>query len=68
MRRERCQYRRRKLREGIIKSLNAPDMREKLIARGADPIPGSAADFTAFLKSEYDKWAPIARASGAKVD
>jgi tripartite-type tricarboxylate transporter receptor subunit TctC len=57
-----------RLNELFARTLNAPDMREKLVARGADPIPGSAADFAAFLKSEYDKWAPIARASGAKVD
>jgi tripartite-type tricarboxylate transporter receptor subunit TctC len=57
-----------RLNEAFAKTLNDPDMRQKLIGRGADPIPGSSADFTAFVKAEYDKWGPIAKASGAKVD
>ena len=57
-----------KLNEAFNKTLNDPDMRQKLIARGADPMPGTAAQFAAFLKAEYEKWGPIAKASGAKVD
>ena len=43
-------------------------MRQTLIGRGADPIPGTPAEFAAFVKAEYDKWGPIAKSSGAKVD
>ena len=57
-----------KLNELFVKTLNDADLRQKLIARGAEPIPGTPAAFTAFVKAEYDKWAPIAKASGAKVD
>ena len=57
-----------KLNEAFGKTLNDPDMRQKLIGRGAEPIPGTPAQCTAFVKAEYDKWAPIAKASGAKVD
>ena len=57
-----------KLNDAFAKTLNDPDMRQKLIGRGADPIPGTAAEFAAFVKAEYDKWGPIAKASGAKVD
>jgi tripartite-type tricarboxylate transporter receptor subunit TctC len=57
-----------KINDAFAKTLNDPDMRQKLIGRGADPIPSSPAEFTAFVKREYDKWGPIAKASGAKVD
>jgi tripartite-type tricarboxylate transporter receptor subunit TctC len=57
-----------KINEAFSKTLNDPDMRQKLIGRGADPIPSSPAEFAAFVKAEYDKWGPIAKASGAKVD
>jgi tripartite-type tricarboxylate transporter receptor subunit TctC len=57
-----------KLNEVFSKTLNDPDMRQKLVARGADPLPGTPAEFTAFLKAEYEKWGPIAKASGAKID
>jgi tripartite-type tricarboxylate transporter receptor subunit TctC len=57
-----------KLNELFARTLNDPDVKQKLVARGADPIPGTPAEFAAFLKSEYSKWGPIAKASGAKVD
>jgi tripartite-type tricarboxylate transporter receptor subunit TctC len=57
-----------RLNEAFAKALNDPDLRQKLVARGADPIPGTSAQFAAFLKAEYDKWGPIAKASGAKID
>jgi len=57
-----------KINEAFNRTLNDPDMKQKLIARGADPMPGTPAQFAAFLKAEYDKWGPIAKASGAKVD
>ena len=57
-----------KLNELFVKTLNDADMRQKLIARGADPIPSSPAASTAFIKAEYDKWGPIAKESGAKVE
>ncbi|MGH8619792.1 MAG: Bug family tripartite tricarboxylate transporter substrate binding protein, partial [Burkholderiales bacterium] len=57
-----------KINEAFNRTLNDPDMKQKLIARGADPMPGTAAQFAAFLKAEYEKWGPIAKASGAKVD
>jgi tripartite-type tricarboxylate transporter receptor subunit TctC len=57
-----------KINEAFAKTLNDTDMRQKLIGRGAEPIPSTPAEFTAFVKAEYEKWGPIARASGAKVD
>ena len=57
-----------RLREGLHKALNDPDLKEKLVSRGADPIPGSTEQFAAFLKDEIAKWGRIVRESGAKAD
>jgi len=57
-----------KINEVFGKTLNDPAMRQTLIGRGAEPIPGTPAEFAAFVKAEYDKWGPIAKSSGAKVD
>ena len=57
-----------KINEAFAKTLKDPDMRQKLVGRGADPIPGTPAEFAAFIKAENEKWGPIAKASGAKVD
>ncbi len=57
-----------RLREGLHKALNDPDLKEKLVSRGADPIAGSSEQFAAFLKDEIAKWGRIVKESGAKAD
>jgi tripartite-type tricarboxylate transporter receptor subunit TctC len=52
----------------LVKALNAPDVREKMFAQGADPSPTTPAEFAAFIAKERDKYARIVKASGAKVD
>jgi tripartite-type tricarboxylate transporter receptor subunit TctC len=45
-----------------------PEVREKFLALGAEPVGSSAEDFAAFNKSELTKWARIVKQSGARVD
>jgi tripartite-type tricarboxylate transporter receptor subunit TctC len=52
----------------VGKILSSPDMREKLIAQGAEPSPDTPEQFAAFVKSEIPKYAKIIKSSGAKVD
>ena len=52
----------------VVKILNAPEMRERLVAQGAEPAPMSPDQFAAFVQSEIPKYARIVKASGAKVD
>jgi tripartite-type tricarboxylate transporter receptor subunit TctC len=52
----------------VVKALNAPDVREKMLAQGAEPAPTTPAEFAAFIGRERDKYARIVKASGAKVD
>ena len=57
-----------KLNEGIIKSLNDKDLRDKMIQRGADPITDTPDQFTAFLRADMERWAKIVKTSGIKVE
>jgi tripartite-type tricarboxylate transporter receptor subunit TctC len=52
----------------VVKALNAPDVREKMLAQGAEPAPTTPAEFAAFIAREREKYAKIVKASGAKVD
>ena len=52
----------------VVRILESPDVRERLLAQGAEPAPDSAADFGRFVASELAKYARIVKASGAKVD
>jgi len=52
----------------VVKALNSPDVREKMLAQGAEPAPNTPAEFAAFIAREREKYAKIVKASGAKVD
>ena len=58
----------RRLNVEIVKIINLPEVREKLVGLGAEPAPNSPEAFGAMVKSEVTKWADVVKKSGAKVD
>jgi tripartite-type tricarboxylate transporter receptor subunit TctC len=50
------------------KALEAPEVREKLLAQGAEPMPGSPEAFATFMHEESAKWAPVVKQAGVKLD
>ncbi len=52
----------------VNKILALPDVKERLEAQGAVPMPGSPADFGHLIHTEIEKWAKVVKASGARVD
>jgi tripartite-type tricarboxylate transporter receptor subunit TctC len=52
----------------VVRILNSTDMRERLVAQGAEPAPTTPAEFAAFIATELPKYAKIVKLSGAKVD
>jgi len=52
----------------VVRALNSPDVREKMLAQGAEPSPTTPSEFAAFIAKEREKYARIVKASGAKVD
>ena len=57
-----------KLNAEIGKALSAPDVREKLLAQGAEPMPGTPEAFGRFMQDEMAKWAPVVKQAGVKLD
>jgi tripartite-type tricarboxylate transporter receptor subunit TctC len=51
----------------IARILRLPDVREKLLAVGMEPVTNSPDEFAAFVQSEIAKWARVVKASGAKA-
>ena len=57
-----------KLNREATKVLESSDVREKLLAQGAEPMPGSPQAFASFMQEETAKWAPVVKQAGVKLD
>jgi tripartite-type tricarboxylate transporter receptor subunit TctC len=58
----------RRLNAEIVRILRLPEVRDKLIGLGAEPVGNSPDEFAAMVKSEVAKWADVVKRSGARVD
>lgn len=57
-----------RLHAAIGGALTRPDIREKLMASGAEPIGAGPEELAGFQRAEMAKWASIARAVNARVE
>ncbi len=57
-----------KLHDAIVKTVNTPAVREKLVAVGADPLTMSMDEFTSFLRADIEKWGKVVKAAGIQVE
>jgi tripartite-type tricarboxylate transporter receptor subunit TctC len=51
-----------------VQATKAPDFIKRMTDLGYSIIPGSPEDMGKMLEAELKRWAPIVKASGAKVD
>lgn len=58
----------RKLSAEIAKIAHSPEMRDKLVAMGAEPVGSTPEEFKAVIDSDIAKWKSIAKKGGIKVD
>jgi tripartite-type tricarboxylate transporter receptor subunit TctC len=48
--------------------MQGADLKQRLLVEGARFAPNTPDEFGAFIKSEIARWAPVVKASGARVD
>jgi tripartite-type tricarboxylate transporter receptor subunit TctC len=58
----------RKWNVEVNKIMQGADLKQRLLTEGARFAPNTADQFSEFVKSEIAKWAPVVKASGARVD
>ena len=57
-----------KLNADIVKTLNMPEVKERLAQNSIEAAPSTPEQFAAFIKSETIKWAKAVKYSGATVE
>jgi tripartite-type tricarboxylate transporter receptor subunit TctC len=55
------------LNKEVGRIINLPDVKEKIVALGGEPRHGTPEEFARFIREEVERWGPIFRQSGAKV-
>jgi tripartite-type tricarboxylate transporter receptor subunit TctC len=57
-----------RLHAQFTRALAAPDVREKMLNLGAEPVGSKPEEFASYIRAEAEKYARVIKASGAKVD
>ena len=57
-----------RLEAELVKTVGAPDLRERFAALGVEPNSRTSAQMAAYLKTEIDKYGKIVREIGLKID
>ena len=58
----------RRVHAAFAKAMAIPDVREKLVGGGLDPVGDSPEEFARFIPAEIGKWSRIAKDVGARAD
>ncbi|MDA7417099.1 tripartite tricarboxylate transporter substrate binding protein [Xenophilus arseniciresistens] len=48
--------------------LDDPDVQKQIASLGSPPVHGTPEQFSAFIRSEHNKWGPIVKSTGATAD
>lgn len=56
-----------KIHAALAKVLHKPELAQKLLAVGAEPVGTSPKEFTAFLRSETERWEKVLRQGGVML-
>jgi tripartite-type tricarboxylate transporter receptor subunit TctC len=57
-----------RLAAAVIKAARSPDIRQRLLEQGAEPIGNTPEEFARQLREEVARWNKVVAASGIRVD
>jgi tripartite-type tricarboxylate transporter receptor subunit TctC len=57
-----------KLHDAVVKAVNTPAVRDKLVETGADPLTMTPEEFTRFVRADIEMWGKVVKAAGVKLD
>jgi len=56
------------LNKEVVRILNLPEMKERLLTQGATPAPTTPEEFDRFIRSEVQRFAKVLIAAGARIN
>lgn len=57
-----------KIHGEVVKALNSPEIREKLVAAGSDPVGNTPEEFLAYIKQELARWGKVIKDNNIRAD
>lgn len=57
-----------RVEQETIRTIRSPEIHERLVNAGIEPLPGTAEDFTQLLHTEYARWGKVVKAAGLKPE
>jgi tripartite-type tricarboxylate transporter receptor subunit TctC len=57
-----------RLHDELVKILAQPDVKERILADGSEPVSNGPAEFREFLNRDLAKWTKVVKESGAKFE
>jgi tripartite-type tricarboxylate transporter receptor subunit TctC len=58
----------RRIHEELVKVLKQPDVRERIVALGIDPVGSTPEEFSRVIAADIAKWTAVAKAANIKAD
>ena len=56
------------LADATVRAAHSPELNQKLVEQGTEPVGNTPEEFAAMLKSEVVRWAEVVKISGAKAE
>jgi tripartite-type tricarboxylate transporter receptor subunit TctC len=57
-----------KIYDAYVNAVNEPEVRQKLIASGIDPLQSTPAEMAVYMKNESNKWAKVIKTANIKIE
>jgi tripartite-type tricarboxylate transporter receptor subunit TctC len=57
-----------KLSASVLQAMNSNDVKERVVQIGQVPSPTGAEEFARYIRTDYERWGRVVKASGAKID
>jgi tripartite-type tricarboxylate transporter receptor subunit TctC len=57
-----------RLNASVVQAINSPDVFRRITSLGQTPVTSTPEEFDGWIRSEFERWGKVVKASGAKAD